>query len=278
MSNVRIVLLIGLVIAAPGRLVIAESPGSRLTYLDQRDPYYPHPSFPRLTTPMWVGEDGVDAVILLSIDDMGRVAGNPYVKPPEEFERYLAPIVERLQEIDGRGPVTIFTCNALPEDPSLQRMLDRGLSLECHSYQHRFPFFRTNKGRTAEEALRFAQGDFALCVESLFRVRGNRPVAWRLPGCDAQNSNSPRFYAEVFPLRTSDGDFLSCDSSITTWFPLDKPGIAAVLRRDADGRRRFEKYPHQIPQTKHFVNQVVDYPFPYVINHRIWELPVTIPV
>ncbi|MBM83071.1 MAG: hypothetical protein CMJ78_21125 [Planctomycetaceae bacterium] len=276
MSIFRIVVLIGFALAAQTH-VIAEQPGSRLTYLDENDPYYPHPSFPRLTTPMWVGEDGVDAVILLSIDDMGRVAGNSFAKPPVEFERYLAPIVERLQKIDGRSPVTIFTCNAQPDDPCLRRMLDRGLSLECHSYQHRFPFFRTNKGHTADEALRFAQEDFVLCMESLFRVPGNRPVAWRLPGCDAQNSNSPRFYAEVFPLLTSGGNFLSCDSSITTWFPLDKPSDAAELRRDADGRRRFEKYPHGIPQTKRFVNQIVDYPFPYVINHRIWEIPVTIP-
>ena len=31
------------------------------------------------------------------------------------------------------------------------------------------------------------------------------------------------------------------------------------------------------PQTKTFVNSIRNYPYPYVINNSIWELPVTIP-
>ncbi len=51
--------------------------GNRLTYLDSPvDPYYVDVTFPRLVTPQWVGEDGVEAVIVLAVDDMGSdVAG-----------------------------------------------------------------------------------------------------------------------------------------------------------------------------------------------------------
>src|SRR5206468_10523275 len=43
----------------------AEKPnGNRLTYLDEPcNPWYVHRDFPKLTTPMWVGEEGVEAVV-----------------------------------------------------------------------------------------------------------------------------------------------------------------------------------------------------------------------
>ena len=44
--------------------------GNRLAYLDESDPFYVSRSFPKLVTPQWVGEDGVEAVIVLAIDDM----------------------------------------------------------------------------------------------------------------------------------------------------------------------------------------------------------------
>ncbi len=44
--------------------------GNRLTYLDENNPYYVHRDFPKLITPQWVGEEGVEAVVILSIDDM----------------------------------------------------------------------------------------------------------------------------------------------------------------------------------------------------------------
>ena len=47
-------------------LVIASSSlaadGNRLAYLDEPlNPYYPHRNFPKLITPQWVGEEGVEA-------------------------------------------------------------------------------------------------------------------------------------------------------------------------------------------------------------------------
>src|SRR5688572_25157784 len=66
--------------------------GSRLAYLEESDPFHPGLKFPKLTTPQWVGEVGVEAVVILSIDDMSATA--PY-------EKYLRPILERLKKING---------------------------------------------------------------------------------------------------------------------------------------------------------------------------------
>jgi hypothetical protein len=62
--------------------------GNRLAYLDENDPYYPSRSFPKLITPQWVGEEGVEAVVVLAIDDM---------RGSERWEAYLRPILERLK-------------------------------------------------------------------------------------------------------------------------------------------------------------------------------------
>ena len=63
--------------------------GNRLTYLDDpANPYYVHRDFPKLTTPMWVGEEGVEAVVILGIDDM---------RGHEKWEAYLRPILTRLK-------------------------------------------------------------------------------------------------------------------------------------------------------------------------------------
>src|SRR5438552_19049721 len=47
-----LLLLPGLAAAQPGK-------GNRLAYLDEVDPYYPSHTFPKLTTPMWVGDKDV---------------------------------------------------------------------------------------------------------------------------------------------------------------------------------------------------------------------------
>src|SRR5437868_6343683 len=84
------------------------APGNRLAYLDELDPYYPHAKFPKLITPQWIGEDGVEAVVILAIDDM---------REPAKYEAFLRPILRRLQKIDGRAPVSIMTCSVNPKDP-----------------------------------------------------------------------------------------------------------------------------------------------------------------
>src|SRR5260370_20847604 len=85
-------------------------PGNRLAYLDELDPYYPHAKFPKLITPQWVGEKDVEAVVVLAIDDM---------RDPKRYETFLRPILRRLQQIDGRAPLSIMTNQLDPQDPQL---------------------------------------------------------------------------------------------------------------------------------------------------------------
>src|SRR5262249_27790507 len=73
--------------------------GNRLAYLDESDPFYVSRGFPKLVTPQWIGEEGVEAVVVLAIDDMREI---------DKWEIYLRPILERLKKIDGRAPVSIM--------------------------------------------------------------------------------------------------------------------------------------------------------------------------
>jgi len=108
----------------------AASDANRFTYLDGADPFYPHREFPKLTTPQWVGESNVEAVVVLAIDDM---------RDPPKYEAFLRPILNRLKQIDGHAPLSIF-CNALdPAHPQLQAWLKEGLSLEIHTLSHPCP-------------------------------------------------------------------------------------------------------------------------------------------
>ena len=65
---------------------------------------------PRSRTPQWVGEEGVQAVVILSIDDMNQTG---------HWENYLRPILERLEAIDGRAPVSIMTTQIDTQDPHM---------------------------------------------------------------------------------------------------------------------------------------------------------------
>ena len=256
-----------------------ENIGSRFVYLDESDPYYPHAGFPKLTTPMWVGEDGVDAVILLSIDDMGRPTKN-YDVSPGGFQTFLQPLIDRLKKIDGRAPITIFTCQARVAEPTLQQFLAQGLSLDCHSYTHRFPLLKAvGDVPFGPQSLRPSRYDFLACLQNVSEIPHNRPVAFRIPGCDAQNTNSPRYYTEIFPLKTKNGHFLTCDSSVMMVLTArdDHKPLPRDWLYDAEGRERFRKYVRNIPQTKHFANYIEGYPYPYVINQTIWEFPATVP-
>ncbi|HUG71762.1 MAG TPA: polysaccharide deacetylase family protein, partial [Pirellulaceae bacterium] len=108
--------------------------GNRLSYLAEScDPYYVGRDFPKLITPQWVGEEGVEAVVVLAIDDMRYTA---------KYETYLRPILDRLEKIDGRAPVSIMTCKVDPADPQLQTWLKEGLSIECHTIDHPCPLLQ----------------------------------------------------------------------------------------------------------------------------------------
>jgi putative membrane-bound dehydrogenase-like protein len=246
--------ILSLLLTAPCTLA---ADGNRLTYLQECNPYYPSRTFPKLITPQWVGKEGVEAVVILAIDDM---------KGSEKWEKFLRPILNRLKKIDGRAPVSIMTCQVDPKDPHLQKWLKEGVSLECHTFDHPCPFF--------QGGFKKAKGTYDRCVDLLHEVPGNKPVAFRMPCCDSMNTPSPRFYAEIFNRTTEKGRFLQIDSSVFNVFtPQDRElPRAAVL--DEQGRERFRKY---LPHDRTFVNYIEDYPYPYVIDRLCWEFPCVTP-
>ena len=230
---------------------------NRLTYLDAGSPFHVGRHFPKLTTPQWVGEPGVDAVVTLGIDDMSSSA---------RYEQFLRPILERLQRIDGRAPVSIF-CNAVtPDDPQLAAWLREGVSLEVHTLSHPCPLLSKRDFAGAEKS--FHGG-----VDLLNHVPGNLPVAFRTPCCDSINSPSPRVFAELLARTNSAGQFLRMDSSVVMLMTTNDPALPTSLVTDVDGRGKFTKY---VPFPS-FVTTVENYPYPWVIGNSIWEFPCMAP-
>lgn len=89
--------------------------GNRIVHLNEyANPYYAGLQTAKLTTPQWVGDEGVEAVIVLAIDDLGD---------PAKYEAYLRPILERLQQIDGRSPVSLMTKTVDPDSTQIQAWL-----------------------------------------------------------------------------------------------------------------------------------------------------------
>jgi hypothetical protein len=232
--------------------------GNRLTYLDGNDPYYPSRTFPKLTTPMWVGEEGVEAVVILSIDDM---------RGHEKWETFLRPIIARLKKIDGRAPISIMTNKIDPDEPHLKEWLKEGLSLETHTYDHPCPLLQG--GDFARAKLTYDR-----CVDQMFAVPGSKPVAFRMPCCDSMNSASPRFYAEIFNKVTEKGNFLTIDSSVFNLTTSNDPDLPRELVIDKDGQDRFLKY---VPSDRTWVGTIENYPYPYVIGKLCWEFPCAMP-
>jgi len=231
--------------------------GNRLTYLDRTDPYYVGLKFPKLVTPQWVGEPGVEAVVVLAIDDM---------RGPDKWEAYLRPILERLKKIDGRAAVSIMTCQIDPKHPHLQTWLKEGVSLETHTFDHPCPLFKGDFDK--------AKATYDRAIDLLADVPNNRPVAFRTPCCDSLNTVSPRFFDAMFNRTTPRGRFLTLDSSVFNLFTPDDPDLPRDLVTDPDGRGRFAKY-QMADRT--FVNFVENYPYPYAVNKLCWEFPCVTP-
>ncbi|MFM7057299.1 MAG: neutral/alkaline non-lysosomal ceramidase N-terminal domain-containing protein, partial [Planctomycetota bacterium] len=234
--------------------------------VDPANPWYPTASFPRLLTPDWVGEPGVEAVVVLAIDDM---------RDPAKYEVALRPILNRLKQIDGRAPVSIMTNDVKPDDPQLQSWLEEGLSIECHSTDHPCPLLQG--GDFAK-----ARSTYERCVDRMASIPGNRPVAFRTPCCDSLNTVSPSFYDGIFSRTTPEGRFLQIDSSVFMFFTGRDPELPRERLLDSSGHERFLKY---LPKGNrfggnvhdHFVNFVENYPYPWVINGVCWQIPCLAP-
>ena len=237
--------------------------GNRLAHLDVNDPYHVGLDSPKLITPQWVGEKGVEAVVILAIDDM---------RDPARYEAFLRPVLQRLKRIDGRAPVSIMTNSVRPDDPQLQSWLGEGLSIEAHTIDHPCPLLRGGDFARAKST-------YDRCVDLLSKIPGNRPVAFRMPCCDSLNTVSPRFFSEIFNRTTATGRYLQIDTSVFNVFTSDDPDIPRELVQDADGSERFLKY---IPRNSGgpydaFVNTIRNYPYPYIINRTCWEFPCLAP-
>ena len=227
-------------------------------YLDEPShPYYVSRTFPKLITPQWVGEEGVEAVVVLAIDDM---------RDPARYEAYLRPILDRLKQIDRRAPVSIMTNVVDVKHPQLAAWLREGLSLEVHTIDHPCPLLR---GGSFEKA----KSTVDRCVDLMSAIEGNRAVAYRMPCCDSLNAPSPRFFSEIFNKTTERGNFLTIDSSVFNITTANDPDLPRELVLEADGRERFRKY---VPFDS-FVNTIEDYPYPYVIGKLCWEFPCATP-
>jgi putative membrane-bound dehydrogenase-like protein len=240
-------------------LLVAALPVLGQHELDQYgSPYHVGLDFPKLTTPQWVGEAGVDAVVVLAIDDMRDSA---------KYESYLRPILERLKAIDGRAPVSIMTNRVAPADDVLiQGWLKEGLSIEVHTYDHPCPCLKGNDFPQAK-------GTYDRCVDLLAKIPGAHPVAFRMPCCDSLNTPSPRFWEEIFNATTADGNFLTIDTSVFQIFTSDDPDLPADLVTRPDGTSRFR---HYLPFPS-FVNTIENYPYPYVIGRKCWQFPCVVP-
>ncbi len=234
-----------ILLSAASPLAAADANG--LTHLDGSNPYYVGRDFPKLITPQWVGEDGVEAVVILGIDDM---------RESKKYEAYLRPILNRLKNIDGRAPVSIMTCQVKPDNEQLQAWLKEGLSLETHTIDHPCPLLAG--GDFAK-----ARGTYDRCVDLLSEVPNSKPVAFRTPCCDSLNTVSPRIYAEIFNKTTAKGHFLTIDTSVFNLFTANDPELPRDLVLGPNGHERFRKY---LPADRTFVNYVEDYPYPYVIG------------
>jgi len=255
------VLLVGLAAAAQA------ADGNRLTSLDEPcDPYWVGLGAPRLITPQWVGEEGVDAVIVLSIDDLIESAAQKR-KWAAKYEQFLRPILERLKKIDNRAAVSIMTEHADPDCAQLQTWLGEGVNLEAHTYTHPCPCLQRRDAVKAKDT-------YDRSIDAVTAIPNSRPVAFRMPCCDSMNSASPRFFAEIFNKTTPQGKFLGMDSSIFVLPTSRDAQVPRELTQDADVAERFAKY---LPRNKGFVNYVEDYPYPYVIARLCWEMPSIMP-
>ena len=221
------------------------------------DPYAVGLHTAKLTTPQWVGEPDVDAVVILSIDDMRDTA---------KYEAFLRPILERLKRIDGKAPLSIFTNSIDPNDPTLQTWLQEGLSIEVHTVDHPCPLLRDGDFQKAKST-------YDRCVDMMSAIPGSSPVAFRMPCCDSLNTPSPRFWTEIFERVTRQGNWLSIDSSVFNIFTQDDPDLPSDLTTNEQGKPRFRSY---LP-FKSFVNTIENYPYPYIVGASCWEFPCVVP-
>lgn len=252
--------------AAMGSATVLASDANRFVSLHDPTPYYVSHTYPKLVTPQWVGQPGVEGVVVFAIDDLNANY--------DTFETFLRPLLNRLKQIDGRSPVTIFTLQAEPNHPQVQKWLAEGLNLDVHTRTHPCPLLINGDFKGAKWTVE-------TCIDDMHRIPNNRPVAFRMPCCDIWNTNSPRFYSEIFGKTTSAGNFLSMASSTLMTFTDDDPDLPAHIVKDEDGRPRFRKYFNQGHTIfgradYQYGNAIYNYPYPILVAGVCWEVPMMV--
>lgn len=237
----------------------------------ETDPFWPGLDSPALKTPAWVGKPGVEAVVVLAIDDM-RLDSVP------KYEAFMRPLIDRLKKDRGRAPISVMTCTADPTEPLFQTWIKEGLNLDVHTVAHPCPLL-------GEKGFSFARETVFSCLERLSLIPNNRPVAYRMPCCDSLSSPSPRFYAEILPQATGSGLKFSIDSSVMNLITPADASLPRELVLDAQGKDRFAKYfpgiksdgAHKQKSLRNFGTYIENYPYPYRLNDTAWELPCVVP-
>ncbi|MDP7049186.1 MAG: FG-GAP-like repeat-containing protein [Verrucomicrobiota bacterium] len=182
------------------------------------------------------------------------------------YENFCRPILERLKKIDGRAPLSIFCNSITPTNPHLQQWLKEGVTIEVHTLSHPCPILAN---RNFTPAMNTYHGG----VDLLNNIPNNLPVAFRTPCCDSQNTPSPRVFSELLMQNNPAGQFLEMDTSVFNIFTSADKSLPASLLTDTDGKAKFEKY---IPFDSYVVT-IENYPYPYAVGSRIWEMPCMVP-
>ncbi len=233
--------------------------GNRLTYLDEFcDPYYVGLDSARLETPQWVGDEGVEAVIVLANDDLADLA---------RHENYIQPIMQCLKEYHADSGVSLMATKIPPGDPQVQAWLKDDINVEAHTWTHPCPCLQGG-------VLAKAKATFDECVDNLRKIPGGQTVGYRMPCCDSMNSVSPRFFTEIFNRTTPGGNFLEIDSSVFQLITSDDPELPRQLVLEDGDKERFRKY---VPTDRLMVNLIENYPYPYIIGRLVWEFPCLMP-
>lgn len=279
-----------LCLIATGDSGAAEAAQSSILRRDQRpaalegsDPFWPSLESPKLLTPQWIGEQGVDAAVILAIDDMRT-------ESLAKYEAFLRPIIGRLKKSRGRAPISIMTNTVKPADPQLQVWLKEGLNFDVHTLRHPCPLLgglpKPGEPQVASiNPFDAAKATVLDCLDLLAQVPGNRPVAFRMPCCDSMSSPSPRFFAEIFPRASAKGNRMVIDSSVMNLITPADTSLPKEIVRDREGRDRFAKYfpgskttgPWKQKSLRNFGTYIENHPYPYGINKVCWEFPCVVP-
>ena len=235
--------------------------GNRLAFLDSpNDPYFVGLNTARLAVPQWVGEPGIDVVYVASIDDLsaGGTGG---------FESFLRPILNRMKQVDGRAPVSIFATSVNPTDPQIQSWLAEGLTIESHTSNHPCPAMMA-------AGLNAAKATYDASIDNIATIPGTDAVAFRGTCLDSMNTTGPRYMSEIFNKTTPNGNYLQLDSSVMSIPTEADPDLPPGMLLNNSGEHRLERY---LPRDRGFQNYIQDYTDPYVVGKLAWQLPVAVP-